>query len=335
MSESLAVGFLFVFGAGVFQGSFMAPAKWMRGWAWEHYWLIFAITAYLIAPWLIALATIPRLFEIYAEASRSSLLAVMVYGSGWGIGAVTFGLGVEALGMALGFALILGVSTIAGTVIPLVVAPHSHLSTVQIALVTVSLIVMLIGVTLCSFAGKWKENADEQRNYYKGVLICIASGLLSACGNLGFSFAGSITTVAQHLGVPEAVAPNALWTLLTFPLFLCNAGYAIFKLNKNGTVKQFQSAGTSRNIVLAVAMGTLWMAGISLYGSGARKLGPLGSSLGWAIFMTSMVIVANLFGLLTGEWRKAPLRSRQKLMISIVLLVLAISGLAIVNGLQV
>jgi hypothetical protein len=82
-------------------------------------------------------------------------------------------------------------------------------------------------------------------------------------------------------------------------------------------------------------MGTLWMAGISLYGSGARKLGPLGSSLGWAIFMTSMVIVANLFGLLTGEWREAPLRSKQKLMISIALLVLAISGLAIANGLQV
>jgi len=51
--------------------------------------------------------------------------------------------------------------------------------------------------------------------------------------------------------------------------------------------------------------------------------------------MTSMVIVANLFGLLSGEWREAPLRSKQKLMISIALLVLAISGLAIANGLHV
>ena len=127
----------------------MAPTKWMRGWAWEHYWLIFAITAYLVAPWLIAIATIPRLFEIYAEASRSSLLSVIIYGSGWGIGAVTFGLGVDALGLALGFALILGVATIAGTVIPLLVTPHSGLSGEQIALVTVSLVIMLIGVTVC------------------------------------------------------------------------------------------------------------------------------------------------------------------------------------------
>lgn len=161
MSESLALGFLFVFGAGVFQGSFMAPTKWMRGWAWEHYWLIFAITAYLVAPWLIAIATIPRLFEIYAEASRSSLLSVIIYGSGWGIGAVTFGLGVDALGLALGFALILGVATIAGTVIPLLVTPHSGLSGEQIALVTVSLVIMLIGVTVCSFAGKWREKDSD------------------------------------------------------------------------------------------------------------------------------------------------------------------------------
>jgi L-rhamnose-H+ transport protein len=334
MSESLALGFLFVFGAGVFQGSFMAPTKWMRGWAWEHYWLIFAVTAYLVAPWLIAIATIPRLFEIYAEASRSSLLSVIIYGSGWGIGAVTFGLGVDALGLALGFALILGIATIAGTVIPLLVTPHSGLSGEQIALVTVSLVIMLIGVTVCSFAGKWREKDSGRRNYYKGVFICLVSGLLSACGNLGFAFAGSITKIAQDLGVPEAVAPNALWTLLTFPLFLCNAGYAIYKLRKNGNVRQFRVAGSFRNIVLAVAMGAMWMAGISLYGSGARKLGPLGPSLGWAIFMTCMILVANLFGLLTGEWREAPPQSKRKLAVSILLLVIAISGLGVANGMQ-
>lgn len=333
MSESLALGFLFVFSAGVFQGSFMAPAKWMRGWAWEHYWLIFAVTAYLIAPWLIAIATIPRLFEIYKAADSASLLAVVIYGSGWGVGAVTFGLGVDALGLALGFALILGVATIAGTIIPLLVTPQVQLSAAQISIIAVSLIIMLAGVALCSFAGKWREKDSGRRNYYKGVFICLASGLLSACGNLGFAFAGSITTIAQNLGVPEAIAPNALWTLLTFPLFLCNAGYALYKLRKNGTIRQFRVPGVSRNVLLAVSMGVLWMAGISLYGSGARKLGPLGPSLGWAIFMTSMIVMANVFGIMTGEWRAAPSPAKRNLAFSIVLLVVAIAGLGVANGL--
>ncbi len=106
MSDSPASGLCLVLCAGVFQGSFLLPAKWMRQWAWENYWLLFAATAYLACPWLLAVATIPRLGEIYAGATAGSLGAVALYGTGWGIGAVTFGLGVDAMGLALGFAVI-------------------------------------------------------------------------------------------------------------------------------------------------------------------------------------------------------------------------------------
>src|SRR5579871_6175936 len=104
----------------------MAPSKGMRGWAFENYWLFFAVTAYLICPWLLAFSTIPHLVEVYAGTSTASLLAVGVYGAGWGIGAVTFGLGVDALGLALGFALILGVSATTGTLVPLLVQPPAR-----------------------------------------------------------------------------------------------------------------------------------------------------------------------------------------------------------------
>ena len=57
--------------------------------------------------------------------------------------------------------------------------------------------------------------------------------------------------------------------------------------------------------MLAVTMGVMWMGGIGLYGVGARSLGPLGPSLGWAMLMASMVLAANVFGLLTGEWIQA------------------------------
>ena len=50
MPDTLILGLALVLFAGFFQGSFMAPSKWMRGWDWENYWLIFAITAYLGLP---------------------------------------------------------------------------------------------------------------------------------------------------------------------------------------------------------------------------------------------------------------------------------------------
>ncbi len=334
MDRSLGTGLGIVVLAGLFQGSFMFPTKGMRGWAWENYWLIFAATAYLVCPWVLALATIPRLFEVYSGATPPSLVAVLVYGAAWGIGAVTFGLGVDAMGLALGFAVILGVAASAGTLIPLFVNPPANLAFLQTSIIAFSLALMLAGVTICSFAGKWKESEKTgvvRKSYRRGLLICIVSGLLSACGNLGFAFGVDITRRAQSLGVPDHLAPNALWTLLTFPLFLCNAGYAIYLLRRNGTTGRFQTAHSRRCTLLAISMGVMWMAGIGLYGMGARKLGSLGPSLGWAILMSSMVLVANALGIAAGEWKAAPSAARRQLFTGIAVLILAIAGLGYAN----
>ena len=50
-------------------------------------------------------------------------------------------------------------------------------------------------------------------------------------------------------------------------------------------------------------MGAMWLAGMVLYGMGANSLGSIGSSIGWALVMSLMVVTANLWGLSTGEWR--------------------------------
>ncbi|MBV8817122.1 MAG: rhamnose/proton symporter RhaT, partial [Acidobacteriaceae bacterium] len=104
MNSALQAGLALILLAGLCQGSFMVPTKGMRGWAWENYWFIFACTAYLLAPWLLAFATIPRLVDVYSGANGSTLAAVALFGVAWGIGALTFGLGVDSLGLALGFA---------------------------------------------------------------------------------------------------------------------------------------------------------------------------------------------------------------------------------------
>ena len=66
MPDSLGAGLALVLFGGVFQGSFMYPSKHIKGWAWENYWLIFAATAYVACPWIIAALTVPRLAEVYS-----------------------------------------------------------------------------------------------------------------------------------------------------------------------------------------------------------------------------------------------------------------------------
>jgi L-rhamnose-H+ transport protein len=338
VTHSLIIGLAIVMLAGVFQGSFMLPSKWMRGWSWENYWLIFAFSAYLICPWLLALATIPRLADVYRGAPPATVAWVTAFGFGWGIGAVTFGLGVDAIGLALGFAVILGIAATSGTLIPLIVNPPAGFTREQGAVTALSLAVMLLGVALCSFAGKWKEREEgpspERLPYRYGLLICVLSGLLSACGNLGFSFGGGIEQRAASLGASPTQAPNALWPLLTPPLLLCNAGYALYLLRRNRSASQYRAPGSLGNGMRAFAMGVIWMAGMSAYGIGASRMGALGKSLGWAILMSSMVLVANLLGILTGEWAGSPPQSRRRLALGIGVLLLAIAGLGYANSLE-
>lgn len=323
-----------VFG-GVLQGAFMLPMKWTRRWAWENTWLIFASTAYLLCPWLLVLTTIPQAFDIYRESSAAAIIIVLLFGLGWGAGAVTFGLGVDAIGLALGFAIILGIAAAVGALVPLWMLPVSP-SAAKLAVTLAALAIMLVGVAVCSLAGKWKDKPAEgnrRSSYQKGVLICLVSGLLSACGNLGFAFGQPIIDRAQASGVPPYLASNIVWALLTIALFLCNAGYALLLLRRNGTAKQFRLRGTGKYFAFGCLMGVMWMGGYMFYGAGARRLGELGPSLGWVILMSGMVVTANVLGVLTGEWAGAPRWATRKLVWGIALLLAAIVVLGYANSL--
>ena len=56
-------------------------------------------------------------------------------------------------------------------------------------------------------------------------------------------------------------------------------------------------------------MGALWFGSVALYGMGAAALGSLGGIIGWPVLMATIIITANLWGALTGEWAKASRRS--------------------------
>jgi L-rhamnose-H+ transport protein len=333
------MGYLLVLAAGVLQGSFMVPMKFTRRWAWENTWLGFASSAYLIWPWLLALATLPHLGAVFAATSRRSLIMVELFGLAWGLGALTFGLGVDILGMGLGFTIILGLAASAGTLIPLAVLFPSKLLQAPGLLTMAALVLVLVGISLCSWAGKLRQPLQETNPEKKntsfgwGVAICVASGLLSASGNLGFAFGGEIIQRALEQGAPESAAGMSLWAVITIPLFLVNAIYCVWLLKKRNTAKLFVADGTRLYWILSAAMGLLWILGFVCYSPGARLLGPLGPSVGYSIMLSAMVITANLEGVLAGEWKNASARAYGFLLAGVATLLLAISVVGYANRL--
>jgi hypothetical protein len=103
---------------GLAAGSFYLPYKKVRGWAWELYWLVGGVFSWIIAPWIAAAFTSPRLFEILRGAPAKSLLATYLLGVLWGVGGLTFGLSMRYLGLSLGYALALGFCAVFGTFRP-------------------------------------------------------------------------------------------------------------------------------------------------------------------------------------------------------------------------
>jgi len=98
----MPAGFLIVIFSGVSNGSFAVPMKRMRGWAWEHSWLVWALSALVIVPLAAALSTIPRLWEVYTATSWNSIGLTALFGFLWGISAIMFGLGIDRMGLTIG-----------------------------------------------------------------------------------------------------------------------------------------------------------------------------------------------------------------------------------------
>jgi len=96
------LGVIFHFFGGFASGSFYIPYKKVKGWAWESYWIVGGIFSWLIVPPLAAYLTVPNFTAIISSTNGSILWLTYFFGVLWGIGGLTYGLGVRYLGVSLG-----------------------------------------------------------------------------------------------------------------------------------------------------------------------------------------------------------------------------------------
>jgi L-rhamnose-H+ transport protein len=205
--------------------------------------------------------------------------------------------------MGLGFSLILGITTILGTLFPLFLHPASGVS----ARFVVGLVLLVIGLLFCSIAGSGRERqlTRSGRQYVQGVLICVVSGVLSSLMNLGIVLAAPVQAIARESGASPIGAANVFWPLFLAGGFAANLLYCSWRLSAQRTWKLFHLARGSE-WSSTMAMGAAWFGGTFLYGTGAAAMGPLGPALGWPIYISLLVITAYVLGMFAGEWRGSP-----------------------------
>lgn len=301
--------------AGLLNGSFAAPTKYTTKWRWENVWALWAFTAFLVVPWAIALATVPNLFRVYAETGAGTLALLIIFGAGYGIAAACFGLGVDAIGIALNFAIALGISTAVGSLVPLVGQHREAVFTAKGLLILAGIAITLLGIIVCAVAGRAKErelapkrapSGNERRpSFAVGLTFAIIAGIGSPFLNFGLAYGDPLLRAAAAEGAGTVARSNAIWPPVLTATLVPYLLYCASLWKKNRSFRLFTAPGTGSYWVLGALMGVLWMGSIALYGSASATMGAMGPVLAWPLFMSAIIITSSAWGFATGEWRGA------------------------------
>ena len=211
MDSNPLLGVLFHWIGGAASASFYVPYKSIRRWSWEIFWITGGIFSWAIAPWFFASIQTNNLLGVLAATPRSTLLWCWFWGAMWGFGGLTFGLTMRYLGLSLGMAVALGLTTIIGTMGPPIFRGTLGVlaGTASGQVILAGIVVTLVGIIIVAVAGKRKERdlggnaANEgvtEFNLRKGMLIAVFSGIMSGCFAWGLDAGQPIRDLTLHAG---------------------------------------------------------------------------------------------------------------------------------------
>jgi L-rhamnose-H+ transport protein len=336
---------------GVASGSFYMPYNKVKGWAWESYWIIGGLFSWLIVPPLAAWLTVPGFAEIIAASSHQILMLAFLMGLLWGIGGLTYGLGVRYLGMSLGNSVVLGFCAAFGAVVPSIyysinptegkISFTDMLATPGGRLVLLGVVVCLTGIAISGKAGMMKENelsSEQQKasvaefSLVKGLIIAVISGILSSFFNFGIEVGKPMAQAAVVAGYNPLFQNNATYVVVLWGGLTTNFIWTTILSLKNKTYGDFTNKATplGKNYMFAAMAGTIWFLQFFFYGMGESKLGNGASS--WILHMSTIILTANMWGIYRKEWTAVSKKTKLTITLGILVIMLAVAIVGIGNS---
>jgi len=234
------------------------PFRGIKRWSWEIYWLIQGFAAWIVAPLVLGSIFVPNLFGILRQAYATNPRNVsyaLLFGLLWGVGGLTFGLAIRYLGIALGYAVALGLCAAFGTVVPPIfhgqVGTILHQGSGQIILLGVA--VCVIGVAVNGAAGVSKDHeitevekleaGERDFSFGKGLSIAVLAGFMSSFFAFGLDAGKPIGDLAKSQLL--ASGRSDIWQNLPVLVvvlwggFITNFVWSVILIVKNGSASQF------------------------------------------------------------------------------------------------
>jgi L-rhamnose-H+ transport protein len=260
-----ALGVMIFTLGGLAGAVFYLPFKKVENWAWESYWMIYAVAGLVIVPWVLAFSTSPNVISVLRASPLQQVGYCFLCGAMWGVGGLTWGLMIRYLGVGLGLAIGCGLCSAVGTIIPPIIKGNfTELLQTQAGLASLGgVLVSLIGIVFVGGAGMSKENElpEEQKkaavaefNFKKGLLVAIFSGLMSAAMNFGLQGGPEIVklTIATQPATSNTWSGMPVLVVVLLGGFVVNAVWCLFLNLWNKTIGDYakSTAPLTGNFVL-------------------------------------------------------------------------------------
>lgn len=333
----ILLGLLIITIGSIGVSSSYIPINKIKEWSWENFWMVQGIFAWIIFPFLGALLAVSDDRSLCDIWSQGGALPAVIFGVLWGVGGLTFGLGMRYLGVALGQSIGMGTCSAFGTILPPLLA-GSDLFHGKGLLLLIGVSIMIAGIAIIGYAGclRNKNMSEEEKRaaikdfaLTKGLLVAFLAGAMSACFNLGLESGAPMKDYAIAAGCDALFAGLPVIFLVTIGGFCTNAAYCIYQNIKNKTGGEYLAV-TPRvlmsNILFCALAGVLWYSQFFGLETGKSFI-PQDSTLyafSWSILMSLNVIASNVWGIILKEWKGAGMKTIAVLLIGLAVLIASI-----------
>jgi len=318
------------------------PNQKTKQWSWGTFWLVQAFFAWLLMPLLLGWLTVPGFFEVLRNAPAGAFWGAFLLGGIYGFGGMSFGFAIRNIGYSLTYTIGIGISAVLGTLTPIIMRGQvaEYFSRPGSGIVLVGMVLSVIGVSLCGWAGFRKESdLGELKNTVHfnmkiGLMLAIIAGLLSAVFNISLEVGQPIADLAAKYGAGNFEG-NAKMIVSTSGCFVVNLVWFVVLGIKDKTLKEFtKSSGIAanqrfKNTLWSALAGTLWCGQFFFYGLGHVQMGSF-QFISWVLHMSMLIFFSYIVGLLMKEWKQVS--KRTNIILIIALLTLFISSVIISYG---
>jgi len=334
MSIFVFYGVFLISVGALMSGSFAIPFDKVKNWKWENYWLVYSFFAYIVIPFVVSVLFVPDFINVLREIPTRVVVLVFLMGIIYGVANLTFGLSLRYLGIALGFALSLGLMMAIGTLIPPMLDGRlaKQFEGPGGIMLILGIIVSSIGIIISGYAGflksnkvKSKEGINKEYNIRKGVAAALFVGIAGSSAALGIEQGKPVADISVEFGANPLFQDSIVFLILYGGSFASTLIWCAYLSIKNNTYYNFvrnTENSLKTNYLLCAFAGFLWFINFVFFGMGKSQMGEF-SFVAWGILMTLTIVFATLWGIYRGEWKGVDPKIRRLMWTGLIVLVFA------------